>query len=144
MTIELVTRHWALLSASVLGCAVVMFVLWRFWLGSARGQLRVALRRLRQADLEARRQRLALEKVTRTLGRLKARAESVKPRRVQETTEAAQDAEALLKIAMDRVLIARNHVRRIIVEEFPPKRHEAMRNKYLGKDDDNAGLPFSF
>ncbi len=143
MTFEFATRHWALLSASISGCAVVMFVLWRLWLDSARGQLWGALRRLRQTELEARRQRLALENATGTLARLQARAESVKPRRVQETTGAVQDAEALLKIAADQVLIARNHVRRIIVEEFPPKRHDAMRNKYLGKDDD-AGRPFSF
>ena len=54
-----------------------------------------------------------------------------------------QDAEALLKIATDQVLIAQNHVRRIIVEEYPPKKHEKMRNKYLRQVDDK-GLPFSF
>ena len=143
MTFEFASRHWALLSASVLGCAIVMFVLWRLWLDSGRGQLWGALRRLRQTKLEARRQRLALENATGALARLQARSESTKPRRVQEATEAVQDAEALLKIAADQVLIARNHVRRIIVEEFPPKRHDAMRYKYLGKEDD-AGRPFSF
>ena len=143
MTFEFASRHWALLTASVLSCAIVMFVLWRLWLDSGRGQLWGALRRQRRAELEAHRQRLALENATGTLARLQARSESVKPRRVQETTGAVQYAEALLKIAADQVLIARNHVRRIIVEEFPPKRHDAMRNKYLGKEDD-AGLPFSF
>jgi hypothetical protein len=143
MTFEFATRHWALLSASVLGCAVVMFVLWRIWLDSARGQLRCAVRRLREAEREAHRQRVAGEKLAATLARLLEKAESVKPRHVQETREAVQDAEALLKIATDQVLIARNHVRRIIVEEFPPRRHEAMRKKFLGNDED-PGLPFSF
>ena len=54
-----------------------------------------------------------------------------------------QDAEALLKIASDQVLIAENHVRKIIVEEFPPKHHERLRRRYLpGEGDD--GKPFSF
>ena len=143
MTFEFATRHWALLSASVLGCAVVMFALWRIWLDSARGQLRCAVRRLREAERKAHRQRVAGEKSAATLARLLEKAESVKPRHVQETREAVQDAEALLKIATDQVLIARNHVRRIIVEEFPPRRHEAMRKKFLGNDED-PGLPFSF
>lgn len=143
MTFEFATRHWALLSASVLGWAVVMFVLWRIWLDSARGQLRRAVRRLREAEREAHRQSVAGEKLAATLARLLEKAESIKPRHVQETREAVQDAEALLKIATDQVLIARNHVRRIIVEEFPPRRHEAMREKFLGNDED-PGLPFSF
>ena len=37
----------------------------------------------------------------------------------------------LLKVAADQVQIAENHVRRIIVEEFPPKRHDRMRSLYL-------------
>jgi hypothetical protein len=143
MTFDVLSRHWALLSASVLGFAIVLFVLWRLWLDSARGQLRGELRRLREANRRAHRQHLAVENLTATLDRLLARADSVKPRRVQETREAVQDARALLKIATDQVLIARNHVRRIIVEEFPPRRHEAMRNKYLGNDEDPE-LPFSF
>ena len=121
MTLEYATTHWALLSASVLGLAVVMFVVWRIWLDSARGQLRGALRTLRQAERDA----------------------TCQPSRLQEAAGTAQDAEALLKIAADQVLIAENHVRRIIVEEFPPKRHETMRSKYLREVDD-AGRPFSF
>jgi hypothetical protein len=138
MSIEFVTRHWALLSASILGWAVAMFVAWRMWQDSARGQLGTALRRLR-----ARRQQRTTARLAVNLSRLAERADSVKPRQVQETTEALQDAEALLKIANDQVLIAANHVRRIIVEEFPPKRHEKMRGKYLHEADD-SGRPFSF
>lgn len=143
MTFEFATRHWALLSASVLGWAVVMFVLWRIWLDSVRGQFRSALQRLREAEQEVTRQQLAVRKSAATLARLQAKSESVKPSRLQEVTGTMQDAEALLKIATDQVLIAQNHVRRIIVEEYPPKKHEKMRNKYLRQVDDK-GLPFSF
>jgi uncharacterized membrane protein YccC len=143
MTLEFASTHWALLSASVLGLAVGMFVVWRVWLDSARGQLRAALRRLRKAENDVSRQQLAVRKSAATHARLKAKAESVKPSRLQEVAGTMQDAEALLKIATDQVVIARNHVRRIIVEEYPPKKHEEMRNKYLGQVDDK-GLPFSF
>jgi hypothetical protein len=61
----------------------------------------------------------------------------------QTPREAVQDAEALLKIADDQVLIAENHVRKIIVEEFPPQRHDRMRSKYLPGDRRDA-RPFSF
>jgi len=143
MTLEFATTHWALLSASVLGLAVVMFVVWRIWLDSVSGQLRSALQRLRKAEHDVARQKLAVQKSAAMLARLQAKAESVKPSRVQEVTGTVQDAEALLKIATDQVLIAQNHVRRIIVEEYPPKKHEKMRNKYLGQVDEK-GLPFSF
>ena len=74
---------------------------------------------------------------------LAGRSESVKPVRLQEARDALQDAEALLKIARDHVLIAENHVRKIIVEEFPPKHHERLRRRCLpGEDDDSK--PFSF
>ena len=45
------------------------------------------------------------------------------------------------KIANDQVLIARNQVRKIILEEYPPKRHAAMRLKYLKVDEaDNMAI----
>jgi hypothetical protein len=41
------------------------------------------------------------------------------------------------------VLIAENHVRKIIVEEFPPRLHERLRERYLpGEGADSR--PFSF
>ena len=84
-----------------------------------------------------------MQRLSSRLEGLEARAGSVQPRRLREAAEAVQDAEALLKIARDQVLIAENHVRKIIVEEFPPKRHDRMRSKYLpGELDD--GKPFSF
>ena len=143
MTLEYVLQHWALVTASILGSTVVMFVAWRVWLDSPRGRLGSALKRLQQRRSDARQQQQTVEKTAANLARLQARSESVKPRRLQEVAEALQDAKALLKIAADQVLIAQNHVRVIIVEEFPPKRHEAMRSRYL-EDDGRDGRPFSF
>ena len=74
---------------------------------------------------------------------LRAKRESAKPRHVQETTEALEDAQALLKIAEDQVLIAANHVRKLILEEFPPTRQEQLRSKYL-PDSAPDSKPFTF
>ncbi|MDH3585790.1 MAG: hypothetical protein OEQ30_01775 [Gammaproteobacteria bacterium] len=143
MTLSFLQQHWALVSASIVGAAVLIFAGWRAWLDSPRGRLRVARRRLRARSLEAQRQRKTLNRLSTRLDGLEAKADSVKPRHLREAAEAVQDAEALLKIAADQVLIAENHVRKIIVEEFPPKRHERMRSKYLpGERGD--GKPFTF
>jgi hypothetical protein len=143
MTLEFLQMHWALVAASVVGLAVLLFVAWRAWLDSSRGRLQAAHRRLHARRLEAARQRRIVQRATVKLERLQGNAGSVKPLRLQEATEAVQDARALLKIASDQVLIAENHVRKIIVEEFPPKRHERMRRKYLPKEPSND-KPFTF
>ena len=85
----------------------------------------------------------AEERARAKLGGLAGRSESVKPSRLQAARDALEDAEALRKIAADQVLIAENHVRRIIVEEFPPKHHEQMRKRCLPGESDN-GRPFTF
>ena len=143
MTAEYLQQHWALVGASVLGTAVLLFVLWRAWLDSPHGRLAMARRHLRAALVTARQQQKKARSLASRLDQLEATSQSVKPIRLREAAEAVQDAEALLKIAADQVLIAENHVRKIIVEEFPPKRHERMRNRYLpGQRAD--GHPFSF
>ncbi len=143
MTLSFLEQHWALVSASIVGTAVLLFVAWRAWLDSPRGRLGAAWRCLRAKHVEAQRQRKAVQKLSSRLEDLEAKAESVKPRRLREAAEAVQDAESLLKIAGDQVLIAENHVRKIIVEEFPPRRHERMRSKYLPGETGNS-KPFSF
>ena len=143
MTLDFLQQHWALVVAGIVGAGVVPFAGWRAWLDSARGRLHTARRRLREKDVAVQRQRKRLAQLSTRLEGLQRKAESVKPVRLQEATEAVQDAEALLKIADDQLLIAENHVRKIIVEEFPPRDHERMRGKYL-PDGPEDGKPFSF
>jgi len=143
MTPDLLQQHWALLVAAIVGTAVLLFAVWRAWLDSPRGRLHLARKRLRARTREARKHWRAGGRATVRLDRLVTKSDSVRPSRLQEATDAVRDAEALLKIANDQVLIARNHVRKIIVEEFPPKHHERMRRKFLpGERSD--GKPFSF
>jgi len=143
MSVDYLQQNWALLAASVIGVAVLLFALWRAWRDSTRGRLGAALARLAQKRAEARRQQRRVRDARVRLERLQGRAEHVQPRRLQEAAETLQDAEALAGIAGDQVLIAENHVRKIIVEEYPPKRHEALRARYL-PGDRNGGKPFSF
>lgn len=83
----------------------------------------------------------ALRKCTRTTGnaenklrKLSASAERVKPRVLQEAKEAVEDGQALTRILSDKVMVAENNVRRVIHDEFPPAKHDRMREKYLPQD----------
>jgi putative cell wall-binding protein len=73
----------------------------------------------------------SVEKAERIVRRLHDNADRAKPRHLQEAKDALQDARALAKIAHDKIMVAENHVRRVILEEFPPIKHETMREKYL-------------
>ena len=143
MTVDVLQQHWALFVAGIVGTAVLLFAGLRAWLDSARGRLHAARRHLRERQVAAQRQRRRLAKLSARLETLQKRAASVKPIRLQEATEAVQDGAALLKIANDQRLIAENRVRKIIVEEFPPKDHERMRSRFL-KDEREDGKPFTF
>ncbi len=142
MTAEIIIRNWALVAASVLGTAVLLFVLFRLYRQSGRGRLRATVRELRSQEQAAMKARVAVDKAAGRLDRLRARAASTKPRLVQEAEGLLHDARALQKIANDQVLIARNHVRKIILEEYPPRRHEALRRRLLPADEAQGG-PFS-
>lgn len=134
MSVELLTKNWALVAASVLGTGIFLFVIFRTFQDSSRGRLNAAVATLKQREKEARVAKKAVSKAEAKLERLRSKAESVKPRIAQEASETLEDARSLLKIADDQVLVARNHVRKIIVEDYPPKRHQAMRDKYLGQE----------
>lgn len=142
MTLEFAMKNWALVAASVLGTAVMLFVIFRVFQDSARGRLLATVRQLADREQQARAARSAVDKAVAAVDRLRRNVDSVKPRRLQEASETLEDARALSKIADDQVLIARNHVRKIILEEYPPQRHEAMRGKYLRQDEANQ-KPFT-
>ncbi len=135
--------NWALVAAALVLTVVLLFVGNRLWARSGRGQLTARRRSLRQRRADMRRAEVLLAKRERRVEKLRARASSVKPRLISEAKEAVRDAEALLKIAQDQVLIAENHLRKVILEEFPPRRHEALRRKYLPPAGTDR-RPFSF
>lgn len=131
MNAEALQTHWALLLASITGCALLLFAVAVLANKSARGQLRRKQKLLKQERGRLRKAEAVVEKAERQKSRLMKHADRVKPRLLRESAEAVEDARALAKIAADRVLVAENHVRRVIVEEFPPTQHEKLRSRYL-------------
>jgi len=135
MGLEFLRQHWAILVASVLATGLALFVLFRLYQDSAHGRLRILSNSLRAREDAAQAAAKAAQKAAAKLERMRARADSVKPRHAEEAAGALQDAQALAKIADDQVLVARNLLRKHIFEEYPPKRHLALRNKYLGREE---------
>lgn len=135
--------NWALVSAfAVVGIVAASLAL-HAARESARGQLRRMLRALTAARARSRKAHRRTARALRRRDRLARRGERARPRLLREAEEALADARALARIADDQVAIAENHVRRVIVDEFPPARHDALRARYL-PDRPPDGKPFTF
>ena len=128
---QLLTQNWALVAASVMGLAMLLFVLYRLYEASPRGRLNAHVAVLRKHKNEVTQAETRLAKASEKLSALRSKADVTKPRLLSEAEEAIQDARSLQKIAGDQVLRAKKLVREVILEEFPPKRHDGLRNKYL-------------
>ncbi len=128
---DLLKSNWALIVAAIIGSIIIVLIVIQLIKRSAGGQLRQTLKTLAKARLDEAKARKSVEKAERITRRLHENADRAKPRHLQEAKDALEDARALAKIANDKILIAENHVRRVILEEFPPIKHEAMREKYL-------------
>ena len=131
MSREFLQQHWALAAASLIGLAVLLVLGRALVLGTRGAQLNARVRELRESEKAVVKTGRAVAKATRKLERLRHKADSVRPRVIDEEQGNLEDAKALHKIAHDRVLVAENHVRKVIVEEYPPKRHDALRNRLL-------------
>ena len=143
MDVGALQSYWGPIVAAGLAALVSVMVGVALYRRSAPGQLGQRARGLRQAEREHQRAAKRLSKATSRLQRLRQNAANVKPRLIDEASGELADAEALAKIANDRWLVAANHLRRVIVEEFPPHRHDALRRRYL-PDEAPDGRPFSF
>jgi mannitol-specific phosphotransferase system IIBC component len=135
--------NWALIAAAVIGVTLVTLIVFQLIGKSARGQLRRTLQALAKARQNEAQALKSVKKAERVARRLNDKKDRAKPRIVQEAGDALEDARALAKIAKDRILVAENHVRHVILEEFPPVKHEAMRQKYL-PDAARDQKPFTF
>lgn len=143
MSAELLQNHWALLLAAAIALLVALFLLAQKVSESAPAQLRRVRKALAYERARSRRAERAVARAEGRLRRLEHRAESAKPSLVQETKEALEDAKALVRIAQDQVMIAENHVRRVILEEFAPAKQQCLREKYLVEAPAEK-RPFSF
>jgi hypothetical protein len=136
-------QHWPLAIATMLITAVAMQLVWHSLARSASGQLRRALGERQEQATLAGKARATTGKVEARLDAMLKKSAKVKPRALQECKEALQDARALQKIAEDKLLIAENHVRRVIHEEFPPVKQQKLRARFLPEAAPDR-RPFSF
>ncbi|MGI9205131.1 MAG: hypothetical protein ACR2Q3_14035 [Woeseiaceae bacterium] len=134
MDAEFFSQNWALLLAALPALFVAISVIRNVAARSGSGQLKSMLANHRKAVQMFDDARAKCGKAERRVEKLAVKAEQVKPRVLEEARASVRDAQALEKIAADKVLVAANHVRRIIHEEFPPSRHEELRARYLPSD----------
>ena len=131
MTIEFLTKNWALVIASILSLGIFLFVVYRLYEDSGQGRLSQAVRELRAVRTDAKKARRRLKKAEQRLASLQENGESLKPRLLAEAEEAAKDADLLVNITGDQVMRAEKILRDVILEEFPPNRQDVLRSKYL-------------
>jgi septal ring factor EnvC (AmiA/AmiB activator) len=143
MNDTLLTGNWALVLAVVVASVAMIVVIAGVMRRSARGQLKRVRADFRKAQKSRDKAATTAEKLQRRLAKLGANADKVKPRLLQEAKDALQDARALEKIAHDRVLVAGNHLRRVINDEFPPAQQQKLRDRYMSVEERDKG-PFSF
>jgi Flp pilus assembly protein TadB len=142
MMSEFFAQHWALVAACVIAAGVALFVLVRLVQDSTRGRLAAAVASLRDKEKAARKAASRVRNATTRLTKLEQRADTTKPRFIEEAQGGLEDARALQKIADDQVLVARNAVRQIIVTEFPPRRQGPLRRRLLPQDS-APSMPFT-
>lgn len=143
MNIESLQSDWAIwLALASLVIAIVLIipiVLKR----TSRSKLNKVLSDMKETQKELCKTARVEEKAEKKLQKMLANIDRVKPRELQEARDAVGDSKALTKILSDKMMVAQNHVRRVIHDEFPPSKHDRMRAKYLPQDVEDE-RPFQF
>ncbi len=131
--LQVFPQYWALIVASILGLAIALFVVFRLFQDSRRGQLASALNELRAREQSLHSTSKRVSKLLKKCEKQAASGDKVPPNKLLGAKDAlaeARETEALLK---DQVLVLRNNARNIILQDYPPTQHEAMCRKYLGE-----------
>ena len=126
-------KYWALIIASVLGLAVLLFVVFRLLGDSRRGQLASALRELRERERTLQSTSKEVSKCLKKCEKLAANGDRTPPNKLLEARDALAEARETERLLKDQVLVLRNNARTIILQDYPPARHDAMCRKYLGE-----------
>ena len=143
MNIESLQSDWAVwlaLASLAIAIALMIPILVK---RTSRSKLNKVLSDLKETQKELRKTARVSDKAEKKLQRMLANIERVKPRELQEAKDAVDDSKALTKILSDKMMVAQNHVRRVIHDEFPPSKHERLRARYLPQDVED-GRPFQF
>ena len=143
MNIESLQSDWAVwlaLASLVIAIALMLPIL---LMRTSRSKLNKVLSDLKETQKELRKTARVAEKAEKRLQKMLANIERVKPRELQGAKDAVDDSNALTRILSDKMMVAQNHVRRVIHDEFPPAKHDRMRAKYLPQDVKEE-RPFQF
>jgi hypothetical protein len=135
--------HWALLGAGAAILAVIAVLVVAAYRGSRRGRLASFARQQKQERRALAAAVTAAQRAHGRVERLEKKAKRVAPRTLDEAQGALTDARRLVEIRAGALQVAENHLRMIIVEEFPPGRHEALRRRY-GVAEHPNNRPFTF
>jgi signal transduction histidine kinase len=95
-----------------------------------RGRLNRQRRELKHRLFERQQAEKTVAKAKRDFAKLQGRAKEVQPKLLREAEGHADDMQQMLVHASDKVLVAENHVRRILLDEFPPAVHQQLLEKY--------------
>lgn len=131
--LQLFPQYWALIIASVLGLAILLFVVFRLLEDSRRGQLSSALNDLRERETALHSASKTVAKSLLRYEKLAAMGDKVPPNKYLAAKDAMAEARETEALLTDQVLVLRNNARTIILQDYPPTKHEAMCRKYLGE-----------
>ena len=143
MNIESLQSDWAVWLAVVALAIAIALMIPILVKRTSRSKLNKVLSDLEETQKELRKTARVSDKAEKKLQGMLANIERVKPRDLQEAKDAVDDSKALTKILNDKMMVAQNHVRRVIHDEFPPSKHDRLRARYLPQDVED-GRPFQF
>lgn len=131
--LQVFPQYWALIVASILGLAIALFVVFRLFQDSRRGQLASALNELREREQALHSTSKSVSKLLAKFEKMAASGDKVPPNKLLAAKDALAEARETEALLQDQVLVLRNNARNIILQDYPPTQHEAMCRKYLGE-----------
>ena len=143
MEILLSSKYLLLLLGAVILAVVAFCVVLPNVLPTPRGSLNRQRRELRHRRYQLQQAIRAAEGATKRFEKLQRNARNVEPAKLDEAGAKAKDMQILAGHANDKVLVAENHVRRVILDRFPPAKQERMLSKFVPERDERS-MPFSF
>ena len=131
--LQLFVNYWALIIATVLGFAILLFVVFRLAQDSRRGQLSSALDELHERERALKITSRKVAKYMAKCNKLASRSDKVPPNKVLAARDALAEARETERLLQDQVLVLRNNARTIILQDYPPAKHEKMCRRLLGE-----------
>ena len=133
--LQLFPRYWALIIASVLALAILVFVVFRLVQDSRRGRLSSALNELREREQSLQSASRKAAKALLKYEKMASRGDKVPPNKLLAAKDALAEARETERLLGDQVLVLRNNARTIILQDYPPAKHAVMRRRHLGETD---------